>query len=245
MPDVVLLYEGTCPNVREARGNLLRAFSGAKTPASWREVDLEAADTPDAWRAYGSPTILVDGRDVGGAAPATGATCRLYEVDGRLARAPSVERIVAGLRSEPIAPPARVDAVARKSVLAAAPGVAIALLPKVFCPACWPAYAAALSAVGLGFLMQERYLLPITIAALGLATLGIAHRARQRRGFAPVVVAAVGAVGLVVSKFFFDSTLATYAATALFAGAAIWNAWPLRRATTCAACISEAPTQTV
>ena len=30
--------------------------------------------------------------------PAEGATCRLYEEDGRLARAPSVDRIVARLR---------------------------------------------------------------------------------------------------------------------------------------------------
>ena len=164
MPDVVLLYEGSCPNVHQARSNLLRAFSTAKVSASWREVDVDAEDTPEEWRAFGSPTILVGGHDVGGGARAEGATCRLYDEDGRLARAPSVGRIVARLRGEPV------DASAKKSALAAAPGVAIALLPKVFCPACWPAYAAALSALGRGFLMQERYLLPINVAALALAT---------------------------------------------------------------------------
>ena len=151
MPDVVLLHEGSCPNVHQARSNLLRAFSTAKVPASWREVDVDAEDTPEGWRAFGSPTILVDGRDVGGGASAEGATCRLYEEDGRLARAPSVDRIVARLRGAEQPPAMPTDASAKKSAIAAAPGVAIALLPKVFCPACWPAYAAALSALGLGF----------------------------------------------------------------------------------------------
>lgn len=244
MPDVVLLYEGSCPNVHRARSNLLRAFSVAKVPASWREVDVDAEDTPQAWRAFGSPTILVDGRDVGGGATAEGATCRLFEEDGRLVCAPPIDRIVARLRADPHSPAISADASAKKSVLAAAPGVAIALLPKVFCPACWPAYAAALSALGLGFLMQERYLLPITVAALALATLGIAYRARMRRGYAPTIVAAVGALLLVVGKFVLDSTAATYAATAVFAAAAVWNARPSRRGSACAACVSPTPSST-
>jgi hypothetical protein len=98
MPDVVLLYERSCPNVPEARINLLRAFAAARLPASWREVDLDAPETPEQWRAMGSPTILVDGADVVGGTPAGGATCRLYEADGRFARAPSAERIAACLR---------------------------------------------------------------------------------------------------------------------------------------------------
>jgi hypothetical protein len=243
MPDVVLLYEGSCPNVREARSNLLRAFSAARLPASWRELDIDAEETPVAWRALGSPTILVDGSDVGGGAPADGATCRLYHVDGRLERAPSVERIVSRLRGDPS--PVATDTAAKKSALAAAPGVAIALLPKAFCPACWPAYAAALSAVGLGFLMQERYLLPVTVVALTAATAGIAYRAGARRGYGPSIVAALGALSLVVAKFVLDSTNAAYAATAVFAAAAIWNAWPVRRASACSACLPAAPTHPV
>jgi hypothetical protein len=97
MRDVVLLYEPSCPNVRAARSNLLRAFSLLNLPPSWREVDLEAPDTPEEWRMLGSPTILVDGTDVGGSAPAGGATCRLYEHDGQIGHVPSVERIVAHL----------------------------------------------------------------------------------------------------------------------------------------------------
>lgn len=243
MPDVVLLYERSCPNVRDARANLLRAFSAANVPPSWREVDLESPETPDHWRALGSPTVLVDGADVGGGAPAEGANCRLYAVDGKLARAPSVDRIAARLRGEvrdKRSAPMSASRSGLRAALAAAPGVGIALLPKLACPACWPAYAAALSALGLGFLMKARFLLPITIALLVLATFAIAFRARARRGYAPAIVAAAAAVALVVAKFVFESDPLTYAATAVFAAAAIWNAWPSRKvAAACPACVSE------
>jgi hypothetical protein len=98
MRHVILLYEASCPSVNEARANLRRAFAVANLPAQWRELDVNAPDTPADWRTLGSPTILIDGEDVGGAARAAGATCRLYEDEGRLVRAPSVERIVARLR---------------------------------------------------------------------------------------------------------------------------------------------------
>ena len=99
MHEVVLLYERSCPNVGEARENLRRALSAAKRDAIWREVDIDAPETPPKWRAFGSPTVLIDGVDVSGCGPAEGATCRLYEHEGRLARGPSVEQIVACLRA--------------------------------------------------------------------------------------------------------------------------------------------------
>lgn len=247
MHDVVLLYERSCPNVRAARANLLRAFSEANVPASWREVDVDAPDTPPEWRAFGSPTVLVDGADVGAGAPAEGATCRLYEKDGRITLAPSVDRIVASLRVERTTATKTTISTTRpgfRSMLAAAPGVGIALLPKLACPACWPAYAAVLSALGIGFLMQSRYLLPITIALLALATFAIAFRARARRGYTPAVVAAGAAALLTVAKFALDSAPFTYLATAAFASAAIWNAWPVRKNSACPACVRSSPTQT-
>lgn len=98
MHDVVLLFERSCPNVGEARSNLRRALSVAGLEASWSEFDIDAPETPDEWRAFGSPTVLVDGVDVGGGALADGATCRVYSAQGSLSRAPPVDRIVAHLR---------------------------------------------------------------------------------------------------------------------------------------------------
>jgi hypothetical protein len=99
VPEVVLLYERACPNVATARANLSQAFLAVGLPASWREVDIDAPDTPQDWRRMGSPTILIDGSEVGGSAEAEGACCRVFENDGRLERAPSVDSIVLRLLS--------------------------------------------------------------------------------------------------------------------------------------------------
>jgi hypothetical protein len=234
MPDVVLLYERSCPNAGEARANLSRAFADAGLPASWRELDVDGSDTPEKWRTFGSPTILVDGVDVAGGAPADGATCRIYERSGRLAGAPSVDQIVARLRAMGAPSPAPKF----RALLATVPGIGVALLPNLACPACWPAYAAVLSALGLGFLMRSRYLLPLTIALLALATFAIAFRAKTRRGYAPAIVAAFAGAALVIAKFAADWTAGTYVATAVVAGSAVWNAWPVR-ASACPACLSD------
>lgn len=242
MVDVVLLYQVSCPNVPAARTNLMRAFSKASVPASWRELDLDAAETPGAWRGFGSPTILVEGEDVGGGAPQTGATCRVYADGGRTAGAPSVEAIAALLAAPPTAA-AQAEARGASarprsfgSAFAAMPGLLIALLPKGMCPACWPAYAAVLSALGLGFLMQDRYLLPLTIVFLALATLALTYRARVRRGFGPAIAGGLAGVVLLFGKFAVDVPLIAYAGIATFTGAAVWNAWPLRRPS-CSACL--------
>ncbi|MEX2528081.1 MAG: thioredoxin family protein [Gemmatimonadota bacterium] len=68
-----LIYFDGCPNAEEARANLRAALAGQ----SWREWNLSATDTPEEFRRYGSPTVLVDGRDVTGETGTTGAmACR-------------------------------------------------------------------------------------------------------------------------------------------------------------------------
>jgi glutaredoxin len=48
----------------------------------------------------------------------------------------------------------------RQSLLAL-PSVGVSILPKLACPACWPAYAGLLTSTGLGFLISAVYLLPL------------------------------------------------------------------------------------
>ena len=83
---VELVYDPGCPNVDGARDVLTRALQAAGAPAVWTEWSTEDADCPDRRRGYGSPTILVNGKDVApgphewktreeGAAP----RCRVYE----------------------------------------------------------------------------------------------------------------------------------------------------------------------
>ncbi len=55
-----------------------------------------------------------------------------------------------------------------KRGLLALPSVGVSILPKLACPACWPAYAGLLSSVGLGFLISTVYLLPLSSCSAGL-----------------------------------------------------------------------------
>lgn len=248
MPDVVLLYEASCPNVGVARANLARALVETGLGGSWRELDVDGPNTPATWRVMGSPTVLVDGVDVADGTAAAGATCRLYEEQGRTVRAPSVERLVARLRAHATKSEASVACssssarslapLAAGGLLATFPGLGVALLPNVLCPACWPAYAALLSPLGLSFLMRSQYLLPLTMALLVVATFAIGFRARARRGYGPAVLAAISATVLLVAKFGLDASFAVFAATGAFAAAAVWNAWPVRRSTACATCVA-------
>lgn len=98
MPTVELLYLPDCPNAPAAREQLRRALHAAGLPSAWTEHDLTAPEAPERVRAYGSPTILVDGRDVTGAPPAGGSACRLYP-GSEIRGAPGVEAIVSALRA--------------------------------------------------------------------------------------------------------------------------------------------------
>src|SRR5262245_16877822 len=84
----LVMFEG-CAHVAAARELLSRVLSTVGGPASYEEVDTEAAGTPERYRAYASPTILVDGEPIDGEAR-HGNCCRLYQDDaGRLVGVPS------------------------------------------------------------------------------------------------------------------------------------------------------------
>ena len=92
----------------------------------------------------------------------------------------------------------------RQSILAV-PGIGVSVLPKLACPACWPAYAGLLTSIGLGFLISVRYLLPLTIAFLVLALAAMLFRASDRRGHGPFLLAVLAASGVLLGKFAWDS----------------------------------------
>jgi hypothetical protein len=102
------------------------------------------------------------------------------------------------------------------------------MLPKLACPACWPAYAGLLSSVGLGFLISTVYLLPLTAAFLLLAVAALAFRASKRRGYGPFAVGLVAGSAVLLGKFAWESNLTMYSALGLLVIASLWNAWPLR-----------------
>lgn len=125
-----------------------------------------------------------------------------------------------------------------KQGLLALPGVGISLLPKLMCPACWPAYAGLLSSLGLGFLISTTYLLPLTAIFLAVAVGSLAFRSSSRRGLSPFWIGIGAAIVVLIGKFYIESAPATYMGLGLLVLASVWNSWPPRfRVDTCPACV--------
>lgn len=243
MPNVELVYDADCPSVGRAREQLLRAFARAGLEAQWREWRADDPEAPAHVRGFGSPTILVDGRDVAGAEQVEGArSCRLYGRAGdELRGAPSVDLIIAALlRSGRAGESAgnRVDRGSWNASLTMLPALGAALLPKAACPACWPAYAGFLSSIGLGFLLDSLVLLPLTGTFLAVSVFALAFRARRRRGHGPFGAGLVAAAIVLVGKFVLESDAALYGGLAVLVAASVWNSWPVpQEGDACPACI--------
>jgi hypothetical protein len=94
---VDLIYATDCPNISLARTNLLRAFARAGMKPKWSEHRIGDPEAPPYTRGYGSPTVLVNGRDVTGQPPSGESACRIYEGVAGSAHAPTVEQIAAAL----------------------------------------------------------------------------------------------------------------------------------------------------
>lgn len=111
-----------------------------------------------------------------------------------------------------------------KQGLLALPGVSVSMLPKLACPACWPAYAGLLSSVGLGFLISTAYLLPLTAAFLALGVWMLVFRASKRHGYGPFLLGLAAAIGVLFGKFAWDSRFGVYGAVGMLVVASLWNA---------------------
>ncbi len=101
--EVELIYSDDCPNVELARNRLTSAFAILGVEPEWVEWERLDPAAPEYAVAYGSPTVLVNGRDVaaGLAAPGPASeadSCRVYPEIGGLDRAPSVELLVEAIR---------------------------------------------------------------------------------------------------------------------------------------------------
>jgi len=221
MNQIELVYDKDCPNVEQARQNLREALRRADLPNTWQEWDRNNPASPDHAKRFGSPAILIDGKDVAGIAQKAGNNCRVYP-DGNsgFGGAPSVEKIVKALQTHP-----------RKSWAGAGgllPVMGAAFLPKIVCPACWPAYSWLLGVMGLEFINYTPWLFPLTgvflIPVLGM----LAFRAGRRRGYGPFCMGLFGSILLMSGKFYFNLPPATYGGMTLLACAFIWNAWPLK-----------------
>jgi mercuric ion transport protein len=238
---VEFIYGPDCPNVAEARAHLLRAFAETGISPRWVEWSRDSAEAPVYARAFGSPTLLVNGHDVAEQTSAPGnACCRLYtDPSGTLRGAPSVERIVAALKAYQGAGPIQ------RQLSLALPALLVSLLPNLSCPACWPTHGAALGAFGLGYVSTGIWLLPLTIVSLLVVLWGFAASAIARRGYGPLLMGLAAAFALVIGKFFLNSNTLWFAGLALLIFASFWNAWRRDRSRACAACVRAESHETV
>ncbi len=233
MTTVDFVYDTDCPNVATARGNLMRAFAKAGIAANWQEHRIGDPDAIARVRGFGSPTILVDGRDVAGCEPGAESCCRVYVEGNTSTGAPSVDAISAALLASAPVTTATPSVVPQRSSwlrtsLAVFPALGVALMPKLVCPLCWPAYAGVLSATGLTFLMEDTWLLATSTIALLLALAALAWNAKARRGYGPLLVGAASAFLILTGKFALDSSAALYGGVVVLIAASLWNAWPKR-----------------
>lgn len=243
MPKVELIYDLDCPNVPAARKALVQAFAACGLQPSWTEWDRNSSESPEHVSGFGSPTVLVDGRDVAGSDRASASDCcRVYEDQGnRLTGVPPVSLVAAALCGlEPGTRDGRGGTGWLRSMVPL-PGVGAALLPVGACPACWPAYGGVVSSLGLGFLLKTTYMLPITAAFFGLALFALAYRADTRRGYAPFILGTVSAALAIVFKFAYAVAPAAYLGLAGLVAASLWNAWPRASSATgsCPDCVLQ------
>ncbi len=91
-----LLHFQGCPNVDAARSALRDALAAERLETPFDEIDVQDPSAPEWTRGWGSPTILIDGKDVAGQQRSSSSACRLYA-----GGSPSVEMIrarIAGAR---------------------------------------------------------------------------------------------------------------------------------------------------
>lgn len=243
--NVELIYDAACPNVAATRSLLIQAFTRTGVSARWREWERSAPESPEYAKSYGSPTILVDGEDVAGTSAITGAgACRVYaDAHGTLSRTPALEVVCAALLRASSTQPAKTR---WQTMAASFPAIGVALMPKLTCPLCFPAYAALLSALGLEFVDYTPYLLPLTVAFLAVAMGVLALQARRTGNIAALVVGVAATIIVLTGKFYFESDWLTTGGIILLV-VAIFIGNRARSAATapCPACVSGGSDQQV
>ena len=205
--NVELIYNADCPNVTATRSLLIKAFTKTGVSARWREWERNSSDNPEYVQNFGSPTILVDGKDIAGIDPETGVhACRLYRGDdGRLQSTPPLELICEALLKRAPERKRRVGDESRwQAIVASFPAIGTALLPNLTCPLCLPAYAALLSTLGLEFFDYTPYLLPLTIAFLTVALGALVIQAKRTRQWTALMIGVLASAIVLIGKFAFE-----------------------------------------
>lgn len=96
---IELIFDQDCPNVPQAREALQQALDRLQLDSRWQEWLRSDPGCPEYARSLGSPSILVNERDVSAAANNDNSCCRVYPENAGFKGCPSVDSIIAAIKS--------------------------------------------------------------------------------------------------------------------------------------------------
>ena len=111
---------------------------------------------------------------------------------------------------------------ANRTILGVVPAFGFSLIPTLTCPACLPALASVLGAVGLTFLAQREYLIWFNLAALGIALVLLARGERKWISW-PLLIVVLGAAAVMLGKFVWSSSAAWWTGLGIFMLGSAWS----------------------
>jgi len=204
MGELKLVYFEGCPNASKARQNLKDAGY------SFKEVRQDDLPENDPLKKYSSPTILKDGQPLFGTPTAQAGGCSL--------EVPTVSQIKEKLEGR------------SKSGWVASLGSFGSAITVGLCPICIPAIGAFLSAVGLGFLVNEAVLKPVLVGFLLITVAGLTWSYfKEHRKASPLVLGTLFAISLYVGRYvYFGSHLNEVLEFGSIAGIVAVSFWNLR-----------------
>ncbi len=123
----------------------------------------------------------------------------------------------------------------KRMALGLLPAVGVSALPVLACPACLPALASVLGAIGLTFLTSRTYLLWVNLMALGLA-LATLFASRRTNGYAPLTLGTTGAAMIMLGKFALASNVMAWLGVVVLVFASALTMFVRNDATRCDAC---------
>jgi hypothetical protein len=218
----LVCFEG-CPNAEKAKG-LLR-----KIGVPFDEIRQDDLQALDRYRGYTSPTILNGDKIVIGSSTEGAAGGCSIDI-------PSAEELRTRLNIGQLT-----------STNQKRRGTTLSLLGSVFsavtvglCPVCIPAIGAFLSAIGLGFLVQEAVLKPVLVIFLGIAVFGFLWSyLKEHRHVGPLVIGTIMAVVIYVSRYVYFgadvNTALMYGSIGGIIATSVWNI-QLKKKMECCAC---------
>ena len=217
MAKIKFIYFEGCPNAEKVRQNLQAAG------AEFDEVKQDDLPEGHTLKKYSSPTVLKDGQPLFGIDTASqGGGCSL--------EVPTTEQIRDKLEASN----------SGKGGWFASVGSFGSVITVGLCPICIPAIGAFLSAIGLGFLVNEAVLKPVLIVFLLATIAGLAWSYfREHKKIAPLLLGILLAVGLYAGRYFYFGSsvneILEFGSMGGLIAVSIWNL-SLRKTAGCVPC---------